>query len=162
MFINTPYITKDHLQQKRFVAQNQNGTTYVYDFPEVLRQALHDRWKAEHAARLHAQQQAPHAEADGEDGKKSAAAATSGAAAAGQHAAPAAAAAAPTLQTPEDLLQATELIVDSDEQLAFITRPPGENEVRRRTRVQCDLHTAPVTLTRLDRLSASRYVQYIC
>lgn len=36
---------KDHLQQKRFIAQNQNNTTYVYDFPEVFRQALHKQWQ---------------------------------------------------------------------------------------------------------------------
>ena len=33
--VNTPYVTKDHLQQKRFTAQ-QHGTTYVYDYPEVF------------------------------------------------------------------------------------------------------------------------------
>jgi len=35
--ISTPYVTKDHLQLKRFQAQT-NGTTYVYDFPEMFRQ----------------------------------------------------------------------------------------------------------------------------
>ena len=33
--VNTPYVTKDHLQQKRFTAQS-HGTTYVYDYPEVF------------------------------------------------------------------------------------------------------------------------------
>ena len=37
---------QDHLQQKRFIAQNQNNTTYVYDFPEVFRQALYGVWQA--------------------------------------------------------------------------------------------------------------------
>lgn len=39
MLINTPYVTKDLLQAKRFQAQTL-GTTYVYDFPEMFRQAL--------------------------------------------------------------------------------------------------------------------------
>jgi hypothetical protein len=34
--VSTPYMTKDHLQQKRFQAQSM-GTTYVYDFPEMFR-----------------------------------------------------------------------------------------------------------------------------
>uniref|UniRef100_A0A8D2IGK1 Acetyl-CoA carboxylase beta n=1 Tax=Urocitellus parryii TaxID=9999 RepID=A0A8D2IGK1_UROPR len=37
MLINTPYVTKDLLQAKRFQAQSL-GTTYVYDFPELFRQ----------------------------------------------------------------------------------------------------------------------------
>lgn len=37
MLINTPYVTKDLLQAKRFQAQSL-GTTYVYDFPEMIRQ----------------------------------------------------------------------------------------------------------------------------
>ncbi|CAL8262915.1 unnamed protein product [Boreogadus saida] len=43
MLINTPYVTKDLLQAKRFQAQSQ-GTTYVYDFPEMFRQALFKQW----------------------------------------------------------------------------------------------------------------------
>jgi acetyl-CoA carboxylase/biotin carboxylase 1 len=39
-----PYVTKDHLQYKRFTAQS-NSTTYVYDFPEMFRQALILLWK---------------------------------------------------------------------------------------------------------------------
>ena len=39
-----PYVTKDHLQYKRFTAQS-NNTTYVYDFPEMFRQALLLLWK---------------------------------------------------------------------------------------------------------------------
>lgn len=39
MLINTPYVTKDLLQAKRFQAQTL-GTTYVYDVPEMFRQVL--------------------------------------------------------------------------------------------------------------------------
>ncbi|XP_077530099.1 acetyl-CoA carboxylase isoform X3 [Haemaphysalis longicornis] len=42
--ISTPYLTKDYLQQKRFQAQS-NGTTYVYDFPDMFRQALLRLWE---------------------------------------------------------------------------------------------------------------------
>jgi acetyl-CoA carboxylase/biotin carboxylase 1 len=42
--LRSPYLTRDHLQQKRFQAQS-NGTTYVYDFPEMFRQALIKKWK---------------------------------------------------------------------------------------------------------------------
>lgn len=42
MLINTPYVTKDLLQSKRFQAQSL-GTTYVYDFPEMFRQ-VRSRW----------------------------------------------------------------------------------------------------------------------
>lgn len=35
--ISTPYMTKDYLQLKRFQAQS-NGTTYVYDFPDMFSQ----------------------------------------------------------------------------------------------------------------------------
>lgn len=37
LLLSTPYMTKDHLQLKRFQAQT-NGTTYIYDFPEMFRQ----------------------------------------------------------------------------------------------------------------------------
>uniref|UniRef100_A0A673HGU9 CoA carboxyltransferase N-terminal domain-containing protein n=1 Tax=Sinocyclocheilus rhinocerous TaxID=307959 RepID=A0A673HGU9_9TELE len=43
MLINTPYVTKDLLQAKHFQAQTL-GTTYVYDFPEMFRQALFKLW----------------------------------------------------------------------------------------------------------------------
>ncbi|XP_039627737.1 acetyl-CoA carboxylase isoform X2 [Polypterus senegalus] len=46
MLINTPYVTKDLLQSKRFQAQSL-GTTYVYDFPEMFRQALFKVWASE-------------------------------------------------------------------------------------------------------------------
>lgn len=42
--VSTPYMTKDYLQQKRFQAQS-NGTTYVYDFPDMFRQVLDRVWK---------------------------------------------------------------------------------------------------------------------
>jgi acetyl-CoA carboxylase / biotin carboxylase 1 len=42
--LRAPYLTRDHLQQKRFTAQS-NGTTYVYDFPEMFRQSLIKTWK---------------------------------------------------------------------------------------------------------------------
>lgn len=43
MLINTPYVTKDLLQAKRFQAQTL-GTTYVYDFPEMFRQVVLSYW----------------------------------------------------------------------------------------------------------------------
>ena len=42
--LHDPYVTKDQLQYKRFTAQS-NKTTYVYDFPEMFRQALLILWK---------------------------------------------------------------------------------------------------------------------
>ncbi|XP_072165037.1 acetyl-CoA carboxylase-like [Diadema setosum] len=41
--INSPYMTKDHLQLKRYQAQTL-GTTYVYDFPEMFRQNIALMW----------------------------------------------------------------------------------------------------------------------
>ncbi|XP_029189065.2 LOW QUALITY PROTEIN: acetyl-CoA carboxylase-like [Acropora millepora] len=43
LLISTPYVTKDHLQLKRFSAQSL-GTTYVYDFPELFKQAISNEW----------------------------------------------------------------------------------------------------------------------
>nr|UXL88908.1 acetyl-CoA carboxylase-like 6 isoform 3 [Potamotrygon motoro] len=43
MLMNTPYVTKDLLQAKRFQAQSL-GTTYAYDFPEMFQQALFKMW----------------------------------------------------------------------------------------------------------------------
>ncbi|XP_065065476.1 acetyl-CoA carboxylase-like isoform X2 [Rhopilema esculentum] len=40
----TPYVTKDHLQLKRYDAQSRD-TTYVYDFPELFRQAVIKEWR---------------------------------------------------------------------------------------------------------------------
>ena len=37
LLVSTPYPTKDLLQLKRYQAQS-NGTTYVYDFPEMFKQ----------------------------------------------------------------------------------------------------------------------------
>uniref|UniRef100_A0A6G1S971 Acetyl-CoA carboxylase n=1 Tax=Aceria tosichella TaxID=561515 RepID=A0A6G1S971_9ACAR len=42
--IDTPYMTKDYLQFKRFQAQS-NGTTYVYDFPDMFQTALTKIWE---------------------------------------------------------------------------------------------------------------------
>jgi acetyl-CoA carboxylase/biotin carboxylase 1 len=42
--LHDPYLTKDQLQYKRFNAQS-NGTTYVYDLPEMFRRALLITWK---------------------------------------------------------------------------------------------------------------------
>ncbi|ODN01988.1 Acetyl-CoA carboxylase [Orchesella cincta] len=42
--VSTPYKTKDYLQPKRFRAQS-NGTTYVYDFPDMFRQVLERVWE---------------------------------------------------------------------------------------------------------------------
>nr|KAG5704977.1 hypothetical protein BaRGS_022819 [Batillaria attramentaria] len=44
LLVSTPYLTKDHLQLKRFQAQS-SGTTYVYDYPEMFRQALLQLWE---------------------------------------------------------------------------------------------------------------------
>ena len=41
LLVSTPYVTKDHLQLKRFQAQS-SGTTYVYDYPEMFRQVNKD------------------------------------------------------------------------------------------------------------------------
>ncbi|XP_058168228.1 acetyl-CoA carboxylase [Anopheles ziemanni] len=42
--ISSAYMTKDFLQQKRFQAQS-NGTTYVYDIPDMFRQMTERLWK---------------------------------------------------------------------------------------------------------------------
>ena len=42
--ISTPYPVKESLQPKRYKAHNM-GTTYVYDFPELFRQATISQWK---------------------------------------------------------------------------------------------------------------------
>lgn len=41
--IDSPYSTKEWLQPKRYSA-HLAGTTYIYDFPELFRQALHQLW----------------------------------------------------------------------------------------------------------------------
>lgn len=50
--ISSPYVTKDYLQQKRFQAQS-NGTTYVYDFPDMFKQALLKHWGEYKTNRTH-------------------------------------------------------------------------------------------------------------
>jgi acetyl-CoA carboxylase/biotin carboxylase 1 len=42
--ISTLYMTKDYLQFKRFQAQS-NGTTYIYDFPDMFQAALIKLWE---------------------------------------------------------------------------------------------------------------------
>ena len=44
VLVSAPYVTKDHLQLKRFQAQS-SGTTYVYDYPEMFRQVFIERQK---------------------------------------------------------------------------------------------------------------------
>ncbi|CDS10010.1 hypothetical protein LRAMOSA02687 [Lichtheimia ramosa] len=41
--ITTPYPTKEWLQPRRYKAHLM-GTTYVYDFPELFKQAIHNQW----------------------------------------------------------------------------------------------------------------------
>ncbi|KAK7740495.1 acetyl-coenzyme-A carboxylase [Cytospora paraplurivora] len=41
--VSTPYPTKNHLQPKRYKAHLM-GTQYVYDFPELFRQAIQNSW----------------------------------------------------------------------------------------------------------------------
>ncbi|KAK3064612.1 acetyl-coenzyme-A carboxylase, partial [Teratosphaeriaceae sp. CCFEE 6253] len=43
--VSTPYETKGALQPKRYKAHLM-GTQYVYDFPELFRQAIENSWKA--------------------------------------------------------------------------------------------------------------------
>lgn len=119
MLINTPYVTKDLLQSKRFQAQSL-GTTYVYDFPEMFRQvrkqmvnspgcdinvdwlysyfffppnffsqALKKLW---HSTQTYAN--------------------------------------LPKCPTPSELLTFTELVLDAQGQLVQMNRLPGGNEVR--------------------------------
>ncbi len=42
--IDDPYVPRNYLQHKRFIAQSSN-TTYVYDFPQMLHDALLLLWK---------------------------------------------------------------------------------------------------------------------
>lgn len=51
--LRTPYYTRDNLQQKRFAAQS-NGTTYVYDFPEMFRQSLMKTWRQHYTSLVNA------------------------------------------------------------------------------------------------------------
>lgn len=54
--ISTPYMTKDYLQLKRFQAQS-NGTTYIYDFPDMFQAALIKIW--EEYLEMHPEMQMP-------------------------------------------------------------------------------------------------------
>ena len=52
--VSTPYPTKEWLQPKRYKAHLM-GTQYVYDFPELFRQAFHNTWTkavAKHGSKL--------------------------------------------------------------------------------------------------------------
>ena len=42
--VTTPYLSKDHLQQKRYIAKNMN-TTYIYDFIEMFTEAVRNQWE---------------------------------------------------------------------------------------------------------------------
>ncbi|ORX57605.1 acetyl-CoA carboxylase [Hesseltinella vesiculosa] len=56
--LSTPYPTKEWLQPRRYKAHLM-GTTYVYDFPELFRQAIHNLWaqacKADAAVKIPSQ-----------------------------------------------------------------------------------------------------------
>ncbi|EGD82369.1 acetyl-CoA carboxylase [Salpingoeca rosetta] len=43
---HTPYACKDRTQQRRYMAQQKNETTYVYDYIDLFRVALEQRWQA--------------------------------------------------------------------------------------------------------------------
>ncbi|XP_021953724.1 acetyl-CoA carboxylase isoform X2 [Folsomia candida] len=83
--VSTPYKTKNYLQQKRFQAQS-NGTTYVYDFPDMFRQVLERIWKE--YSDSHEQ-----------------------------------------VETPAQMLQYIELVLDSQGNLVEQNRTEGENDV---------------------------------
>ena len=58
MSIGTAYLTKNHLQSKRFAAQTHGtGTTYVYDYPTVLQNIIAQQW--EDFNRQHSQVKVP-------------------------------------------------------------------------------------------------------
>lgn len=46
LMVSSAYVTKDHLQLKRYQAQS-NGTTYVYDFPEMFKQVNKFRFSSD-------------------------------------------------------------------------------------------------------------------
>jgi acetyl-CoA carboxylase/biotin carboxylase 1 len=81
--VNFPYTTKNSLQPKRYQA-HVVGTTYVYDFPDLFRQAVRRVW--EKAAEYY-----------------------------------------PGLKEPSDLLVANELVLDENQELQEVPRPPGLN-----------------------------------
>ncbi|KAK1328437.1 hypothetical protein QTO34_012010 [Cnephaeus nilssonii] len=100
MLINTPYVTKDLLQAKRFQAQSL-GTTYVYDFPEMFRQAS-PRLRRSTGLGLLRKKKKSHAlfKLWGSPDKY-----------------------------PKDMLTYTELVLDPQGQLVEMNRLPGGNEV---------------------------------
>ncbi|ELK31457.1 Acetyl-CoA carboxylase 2 [Myotis davidii] len=100
MLINTPYVTKDLLQAKRFQAQSL-GTTYVYDFPEMFRQASP-------AAEMQHGPGSPYLKEEKEALFKLWASPD---------------------KYPKDLLTYTELVLDPQGQLVEMNRLPGGNEV---------------------------------
>jgi acetyl-CoA carboxylase/biotin carboxylase 1 len=81
--VNFPYTTKNSLQPKRYQA-HVVGTTYVYDFPDLFRQAIRRVW--EKAAEFY-----------------------------------------PGLKEPSELLVAHELVLDENQELQEVPRPPGMN-----------------------------------
>ncbi|KAF2868139.1 acetyl-CoA carboxylase [Massariosphaeria phaeospora] len=56
--VNTPYPTKGALQPKRYKAHLM-GTQYVYDFPELFRQATENSWSAAVAKHPHLREKQP-------------------------------------------------------------------------------------------------------
>lgn len=101
--ISTPYMTKDYLQLKRFQAQ-KNGTTYVYDFPEMFRQALEREWETYLKER-----DVP----SGAGGERKTYLKERGE---GE-------------EIPEHLISLVELVLDQDDQLVEEKRLPGENNI---------------------------------
>eukprot|EP00045_Choanoeca_perplexa_P018135 m.279161 g.279161 ORF g.279161 m.279161 type:complete len:2306 (+) comp17727_c0_seq1:161-7078(+) len=43
--VQEPYPLKDRMQTKRYQAQKRNNTTYVYDYVDLFREAVHRRWR---------------------------------------------------------------------------------------------------------------------
>ena len=44
--VQEPYPNKDRIQNKRYQAQKRNSTTYVYDYVDLFREAVAQRWRA--------------------------------------------------------------------------------------------------------------------
>ncbi|KJE96308.1 acetyl coenzyme A carboxylase alpha [Capsaspora owczarzaki ATCC 30864] len=87
--VSAPYLTKDHLQLKRYAAQS-SGSTYVYDLPELFREALWQIWQQ------HSQKMATVSQ---------------------------------RVDIPDPLLNMTELILDENDNLIAVNRPPGSNKI---------------------------------
>ena len=56
--VSTPYATKEWLQPKRYKA-HLIGTQYVYDFPELFRQAFQNSWQKAVSKHKHLQEKQP-------------------------------------------------------------------------------------------------------